>query len=191
LPNIQEVVHQPPNFQYPQQPYNMPPNYGRPAPKGMSAGKVVAIVFGVIATLLFGTCAVCTMVIGVGANAVEKKKAEEKIQVEKQLAECAQIEAVHWSVMAGMLKDNEAAVAAAWKGSCAKISGTVKSINSGIGDKTTVIIDSGERLSFDSLHCEPKNPQNAMYLSKGQTITVWGIGGNEVLGSLMLEHCDW
>jgi hypothetical protein len=162
-----------------------------PPQKGMSAGKVVAIVLGVIALILFGTCAVCTMVIGAGASAVEKKQAEEKVQVGTQLADCAQTEAVEWSTVAAMLKDNEAAVASAWKGSCAKISGTVKSINSGIGDKPTVIIDEGERMSFDSLHCEPQDPQRAMHLRKGDKLTVWGIGGNEIMGSLMLEHCDW
>ena len=73
----------------------------------------------------------------------------------------------------------------------ARITGIIASIESGLNDKPYVVIGSGEPPSFNRLHCRPKDPSRALALSKGHKITIWGIGGNELAGSLALEHCDW
>lgn len=181
-------MNQPPQQPYPQQ----QPGYAPPPQKqGMGAGKIILIVVGVIALLLFGTCAVCTMVVGGAANAVEEKKKEEQFKVEQQLKDCQGAEVVEWAGIAAALKDNEAKVAAAWKGNCAKVSGVVEGIDSGFDDKPIVKIGTGETLSLNDLRCKPVDDQKALNLSKGQTLTVWGIGGDEIMGSLTLDHCDW
>lgn len=171
--------------------------HGYPPPppkKGVSAGKVVLIIFAVFAVLGIGTCGVCTMAVGAGAEAVadaekERQAKEEKAKVDAE--KCRDSETVSWAAVAQGLKENEAKVASAWKGSCAKISGVVDSINSGFDDKPVVMVGTGERFSLQDLHCKPKDEKKALELKKGQQITVWGVGGGEVLGSLFLEHCDW
>lgn len=191
-----------PPGQYGQQPY--PPGYYpqqvhvvQPRP-GMSAGKVVLIVVGVVGFMVVGSCAVCSMIVGGAANAVaeaeqkrEAKAAEAKVQLEKDLEDCKKSEAMEWRSIAASLKQNEAKVASAWKDSCAKVSGVVERVDSGFDDKPYVVISDGSDFSLNNLHCKPKDEKKALNLRVGQTITVWGAGGSEIVGSLVLEHCDW
>lgn len=167
--------------------YHVPP----PQKQGISAGKVVLIVMGTVGFLMFGSCAVCSLAVGAGANAAAEREKEEQAEAEKTLEECKTTEAVEWASVAAALKDNEARVASAWKGSCAKITGVVDRIDSDFRDKPFVVIGTGERFSLNGLHCKPADEAKALELSKGQTITVWGVGGSEIIGSLVLEHCDW
>lgn len=52
-------------------------------------------------------------------------------------------------------------------------------------------LGTGERFTLTHCNCKPVDAQKALSLAKGQTITVWGIGGDEIVGSLDLDHCDW
>lgn len=163
--------------------------------RGMSAGKAILIAIGLLTFGTLGTCAVCTVAVGTKVDEVqrnsEKRAAEARIELKKTLADCAKIEALPWGTVAEAMKDNEAKVVAMWKGKCAKISGVVERIDSGLDDRPFVMIGTGQRITLGGLHCKPKDDAKARALSKGQRITVWGIGGNEMMGSLFLEHCDW
>ena len=156
----------------------------------MSAGKVVLLIFGTLAFMGVGTCAMCTLAIGGAATAVEEDRKEREARVQEKLETCKEVGAVDWAIVVSMLRENEASVVSSWKGSCVKIKGTVHAIDSGFGDEPIVRIQEGD-LTLNSLRCEPQHPEKALKLSKGQTLTVWGIGGGEVLGSLTLKHCDW
>ena len=166
------------NYQYYQQ---------QPPKPGMSAGKVVLIVFVVIGVVIFGTCAACAGLVGSAANDVAEK--EEKALA--KAATCDSTQVVTWASLSKDLKENEAAVVARWKGKCAKVSGIVEGVDSGFDDKPFVKVGSGERFSFSTLHCHPKDAARALKLKKGDSITVWGLGGDEMVGSLMMDGCDW
>ncbi len=159
--------------------------------KGMSAGKIVLVVVGVLMVIGLGTCGTCALcAVGATAAAGEGQKKRD-FQVQEQLKNCEATPAVAWSTVAAGLKENEAKVAAGWKGACAKITGVVERIDSGMGDEPVVGIGSGERFSMNTCRCKPQHKEKALALTKGQQITVWGIGGDEIIGSLELEHCDW
>lgn len=182
--------------------YVMPPNSGAqlgvqsgPAAYGPTrssngdgdAAKIILMVFGGLALAGVGTCAVCSLAVG---HAVDAAEAQEEVAA-TTASECASAEAVPWSSLAKRLDDNEAKVVAEWKSSCVKVRGVVQSISSGYDDEATVVIGNGDEFSFHNLHCEPKEHERALELKKGQRITVWGTGGDELLGSLILDHCDW
>ena len=168
-----------------------PPAEQPPPKQGMGVGKIVMIVLGVLTFGGMTMCGLCTAAVGVGANAIEAEQAEAKVQLEKDLAACASEGSYMWLQLADDLKKNEAKTVASWKGNCAKISGIVSSIQSGFDDKPYVVVGGGEKFSLQNLHCHPRDSNKALELTKGQKIVVWGIGGNEIAGSLVLKHCDW
>ena len=160
----------------------------------MSAGKVVLIVFGVIGFMAVGTCAVCSMVVGGAAKSVsdgvQKREDQEKAKIEKAKS-CKTTEEAPLQGYQKVMAKNEAAFVAEWKDQCWKVSGVVDSISAGMRDAPTVLIDNGGQMEFNKLHCEPADAAKANKLKAGQKITVWGLGGNEIAGSLFLEGCDW
>ena len=158
----------------------------------MSAVKVILIVLGVLTALGMGSCFVCTAIIGGAASEVAENIEEEKKVQEKAAEGCKDETAVEWAKIAAELKENEAKVVKKWKGKCQKVSGFVSSIDSGINDQPIVIVK-GATGGFDlnSLRCTPADDDKALELKKGAEITVWGLGGDELMGSLRLSHCDW
>ena len=91
------------------------------------------------------------------------------------------------------MKDNEARTAHFWKqAGCASVSGVVKSVGSDFLDNPFVVLGTGKKYDFGGIvHCKPKNPTAAFDLSKGQKVTVRGTTGGEVIGTLVLEECEW
>lgn len=157
--------------------------------------KTAAIAAAIIMFCMFGACATCMGAAGTAAVEATEKREEQKKQAEadlqQQLAACAQSEATPWSSYVAALEANEAAAQASWTNYCQKVTGKVARISSGIGDVPQVIVGSGKRFEAHELYCEPQDPGKAMSLSKGQTITVWGSGGREFAGNLILENCQW
>ena len=157
--------------------------------------KTAAMAAAIIMFCMFGACATCMGAAGTAAvEATEKAEAAQKqaeADLQQQLAACAQSEAAPWSSYVASLESNEAAAQASWTNHCQKVTGKVASIDSGLGDVPKVVIGTGKRFEAHRLYCEPQDPQKAMSLSKGQTITVWGAGGREFAGNLILEHCQW
>lgn len=183
----------PPGYQQPPQgypPQGYPPQQ-QPPQKSGGALKTILIVLGTLFVLGMGSCVVCTGLAGMGANEVakkEKKKAEER---EEKLKDCKGESSKSWADLAKDLKENEAKVAKKWKGDCAKVEGVIQSIDSGFDDKPVIWISSGGQFEANRLMCKPDDEDEALELKKGEKITVWGIGGNEIAGSLVLEHCAW
>ena len=178
----------PPSYSHP---LNQP-IYHAPLPKqGMSVGKIILVVVGTISVMIFGTCAVCTFIVGSASSNIDKERKEKDKKETELLVECSNNISVEWASIADDLKSNEAKVASEWKDNCAKVSGVVDRIDSGFDDKPYVVIDDGDKFSAHNLRCKPEDPQKALSLSKGQRVTVWGIGGDEFLGSLVLNHCTW
>lgn len=160
----------------------------------MSAGKVVLIIFAVLGFMAVGTCAVCSMVVGGAAksvsDSVQKMEDREKAKIEKAKS-CKSADEHPLKNYQDLMAQNEAAFVAGWKDNCQKVSGVINSINAGMGDEPTVMIDNGGQMEFNGLHCKPADAAKANKLKAGQKITVWGLGGEEIAGSLFLEGCDW
>jgi len=117
---------------------------------------------------------------------------EEKARVARELEECGKSpDVVKVSDVMAMMKQNEAKVSRMWKGSCVKISGIVKSVDEGPLGGLIVQISDGSRFSINNIHCKPTSEKKALELSSGNPITAWGVGGNEIMGSLFLESCSW
>jgi len=173
---------------YPPQAPPTPPQQ----PQGMSAAKIILIVLGTLVLIAVGTCGVCTAVVGIGASAVEEERKREDAQLEKDLEKCSKSDVMDWETVARMLEKNEAAAAKNWKNACARVSGVIRSIDSNVFDEPVVVIGTTDA-GFEShtLRCEPDDHGKAAELAKGQEITVWGIGGDEIVGSLELDHCRW
>lgn len=173
-------------------PQSQQPAHHAPPPKqGMSAGKIIMIVVATVGTMTLGTCAVCTCMVGGAASSLEKERKAKEKREDEMLKDCSSARTIAWSEIARDLEENEARVASEWKGACAKVNGIVHRINSDFSDKPYVVINSGEQLTLHNLRCKPENHEKALNLAKGQQITVWGIGGNEVIGSLELNRCQW
>ena len=159
--------------------------------KSMSTARVVMIVLGVVMLAGLATCGTCAVCVGGAATQVAIEEQKEAQRVAKALKRCGDVRTIPWAELAAALKENEAKVTAAWKGNCVKVSGVVDSIDSDFKDRPVVRIGTGERVSHKHCNCKPKDPAAALELVKGQDITVWGLGGNEFVGSLNLEHCEW
>lgn len=91
------------------------------------------------------------------------------------------------------MEANEARMAHAWKqAGCATVSGVVMSVDSDFMDRPFVVIGSGGKYEFSGIvHCNPKNAESAFSLTKGQSVTVSGKTGGEVMGTLTLDRCAW
>jgi hypothetical protein len=91
------------------------------------------------------------------------------------------------------MASNEAKTAHVWKNAgCASVSGSVLTIGSDFMDDPFVVIGTGKKYEFGGIvHCTPKNKTAAFDLSKGQKVTVRGTTGGEMMGTLMLEDCEW
>lgn len=162
-----------------------------PQKKPMTTGKIILIVLAILAALGLGTCATCAMCVGAAGANVAKQEQEKKFKVEQTLKNCQTTEAVSWASIAAELKKNEAKVSAGWKDACAKVSGVVERIDAGFDNRPVVVIGAGDQFSLNDCRCNPENREKALALTKGQQITVWGIGGDEIMGSLALDHCEW
>ncbi len=182
-----------------------------------NSASIILLTLGFAGGLFYVTYATCGTLgrhfVGIGSDAVNEKakklptptpgaipdtlsaKLKKKIKspavIHDKIAQCASTKTVKWSVIAANLQDNEARVVSIWKGSCAKVSGIIYRIHSDFTDSPVVTISSGKNFRYTRLHCHPQNEERALQLSKGQKITVWGVGGEEAMGNLSLEHCDW
>jgi hypothetical protein len=176
--------------------YHHVPHYP-PQKTGPGPVKIALSVIAVLGFAAVGSCAVCSVVVGSAATEVaEERKAEQKAADDKlrechELARAKKVDQVSWAAVKIALQQNEASIAANWKNTCIRVSGTVHTIMSGIRDEPTVVISTGERFESHKLYCKPADPSEAMKLRKGQNLVVYGIGGGEMMGSLSLDGCAW
>lgn len=164
----------------------------------MGVGKIVLTVLGTLALLGLGTCASCAWFMGQVSSNVEEQRlaaarqlAEEKRAKTELLQQCAETVPVPWSDIVTQLKANEVATVSRWKGNCVHITGTVEQIESTFNDLPRVIITTGEKYAVNRALCEPASFTKADSLRSGQRLTVWGIGGDELVGSLKIQDCTW
>lgn len=109
---------------------------------------------------------------------------------EREKPDCSTATERDWTFWLAQLEANEARTEAMWKGKCVRVSGTVKSVDSGVSN-AEVVIGSGTDIQFQTLHCQPSDPRAVLRINKGQAITVWGMGSHEILGSLFMKECKW
>lgn len=71
------------------------------------------------------------------------------------------------------------------------VSGTIKSIDSGIGDEPYIIFTTKNKYSFSAVqaHFVKDEHDKLIELNKGQKIEISCVGGGEVAGSPMLKQC--
>lgn len=148
---------------------------------------------GVIGLLaLFGVCGYIASDTSHRMDKARKERAAEDKKFKKDLEKCGSSpDVVSVKDVMAMMEQNEAKVSRMWKGSCVKVSGVIKSIDEGPLGGLVVLISDGSRLSLHNIHCKPVSEEKALELSAGTPITAWGVGGNEIMGSLGLESCDW
>lgn len=85
--------------------------------------------------------------------------------------------------------DNEARADKEYKGEKLIISGTVGSINSGLGDIPYVTIKSGDMFQDPQISFSRKYRELAIDLNKNQKVTFYCIGNGSVIGTPMLKDC--
>jgi hypothetical protein len=86
-------------------------------------------------------------------------------------------------------QSNEVAADAKYSGKELEVTGTVKSIDSGMFGSATVMLE-GADLFYD-VHCDIDDAQRdrAAKLTKGEKIVVRGKGGSEIIGSPIISDC--
>lgn len=86
---------------------------------------------------------------------------------------------------------NEVAADRNFKGQALKVTGTVQSIDSGLGDGATVNLSTGDEYGFNNVMADGDDgfDDQAAQLSKGQKITLNCVGGGEIIGSPVLREC--
>lgn len=86
---------------------------------------------------------------------------------------------------------NEVAADRNFKGQALRVTGTVKSIDSGLGDGATVNLSAGDEYGFNNVMADGDESfdDQAAQLSKGQNITLNCVGGGEIVGSPVLREC--
>ena len=87
---------------------------------------------------------------------------------------------------------NEVAADRNFKGQIIEISGTVQSIDSGMGDGANVQFNVGDEYGLNSVTASGNESFDnfAASLSKGQTVTLRCVGGGEVIGQPFLRDCQ-
>ena len=123
----------------------------------------------------------------------EQESAARQQKVEAHNAQCiAEAQVVEASTLFAAMEENEAKVAHQWKGTCMKVHGWVKDVSEGPLGGLTVRVNHGKKYDIvNNVVCRPIKPQEALELVAGQEIIIQGVGGAEVMGSLVLEQCSW
>lgn len=84
---------------------------------------------------------------------------------------------------------NEVAADQEYKGRNIRVTGTIDSINSGIGDGANVLLQTSNQFSSVTTSGDDNFTNAAATLSKGQQITMTCVGEGEVIGTPMLGDC--
>lgn len=84
---------------------------------------------------------------------------------------------------------NEVAADQEYKGKNIRVTGTIDSINSGIGDGANVLLQTSNQFSSVTTSGDDNFTNAAAALSKGQQITMTCVGEGEVIGTPMLGDC--
>lgn len=141
---------------------------------------------------VFGVCGYIASDTSHRMDKARRERAAEDKKFKEDLEKCgSSSEVVSVKDVMAMMETNEAKVSRMWKGSCVKVSGVIKSIDEGPLGGLVVLISDGSRLSLHNIHCKPVSEEKALELSAGNPITAWGVGGNEIMGSLFLDSCNW
>ncbi|WP_180036070.1 MULTISPECIES: hypothetical protein [unclassified Acinetobacter] len=87
---------------------------------------------------------------------------------------------------------NEVAADRNFKGQIIEITGSVKAIDSGMGDGANVQFNVGDEYGLNSVTASGDESFDnfAASLSKGQTVTLRCVGGGEVIGQPFLRDCQ-
>lgn len=88
-------------------------------------------------------------------------------------------------------KDNEIAANEKYKDKLLLVSGSIDSINAGMGDEPLIMLKSNSDYGMNNPHAKlaDSDVKKAGTLKKGQTIKLLCKGNSEIAGSPMLEDC--
>jgi hypothetical protein len=86
-------------------------------------------------------------------------------------------------------KANEVSADDKYKGKTLKMSGTITSINKGIGDSMYLVYSTSNQFEGVQAHLAASQKSKAAGLSKGASVTVECIGDGMIIGSPMLKDC--
>jgi len=163
--------------------------------------------FTIVVLALFGTCSVCTVGVvamapdvpsapaDVGPNkSVQPSEVDQQEHEKKLRAEQSANPLTVADVKAG-IDANEAKFNMQTKDKIMAVSGEVDSIKEDLfGGYFMVLKDPKDPLALvGTVHCKPaeQNSQRVMEVNKGDMLTVTGVGGGVIMGSLMLNECEW
>lgn len=146
-----------------------------PKKKGMPWWAWVGMAF-----LLF--FAGCVAICAIGIKGVSDEAAKQKEEFEK--AEAIKITA---SELAAAYKKNEVAADEKYKNKKIEVTGTIESIDSGVGDEPRIRLESGELFVAVTLEGVPKD--EAKKLNKGEKVKAVCKGDGEIIGSPQLKDC--
>lgn len=163
--------------------------------------------FTIVVLALFGTCSVCTVGVvamapdvpsapaDVGPNkSVQPSEVDQQEHEKKLRAEQSANPLTVADVKAG-IDANEAKFNMQTKDKIMAVSGEVDSIKEDLfGGYFMVLKDPKDPVALvGTVHCKPaeQNSQRVMEVNKGDMLTVTGVGGGVIMGSLMLNECEW
>lgn len=86
---------------------------------------------------------------------------------------------------------NEVSADQKYKGKVLQVTGSVESINKDFTDGIYIVLTGTDDMGMDGIHCEfsSDHANDAAALSKGQKITIKGIGNGYMMGSATLSGC--
>lgn len=87
-------------------------------------------------------------------------------------------------------KNNEVAADQKYKGKKIRITGTIESINKSVGDRIYIVMRiPGTYFDSVQFHMKKETENQAASLSKGQRVTIQGIGDTMIIGTPMIKEC--
>lgn len=157
-----------------------------PAPEKKKKGCRRALLIGGIA---FGSLFVLSLVIAIFAPESDSESRPRSSPARAATAKPSEIEIyVTADELSDTYRDNEARGNRMFKGKWIQVEGYVFSINEQeVLGGYTVSIEAGD--GWNNVSCRTKDEDFVMRLSKGDRVTVVGIGDGQMLGSPSLKDC--
>lgn len=185
-------------MQQPPHGYGPPPQQwqGPPPKRGIGAGTVVLIIFGCLFSGCVGLCALGAR----NAQSTARATAADPASPAKKSAPVAVSEPAapksYTKVSAATLiadyDGNEIRGDNAWKDKDVEVTGTVRSIDKGPFGGLYVVLTTGDRMNFHSVHVNLKKSEEgrAANLNKGDSATFKGRVQGYVVGSVSVRDAE-
>ncbi|WP_076606326.1 OB-fold protein [Cystobacter fuscus] len=157
------------------------PKCGTPRPRGMSTGKVLALIFGGLGLVCFGTCFLGGLVSALKGGGATAAGA----------ASSGPARTVEIRTLLGEYRDNELRADGAFKGHVIQTTGTVTDIRKDMLNDAYLVLSDGAAFEAVRVQCALGKAQaaKAASLSKGARVTIRGrVAG--LMMDVLVRDCE-